>query len=184
MEGTKKNLPQPTDLRGCQHNRDCAAFRIDELTGYFSGEPCDCGAQARWMDLASKRLAQADAEIAALTERVNKLTEKLKRWVAEGTDEIVARDKEIAALRAKLAAMREPLWMLREEHEAEVADLRGKLAEAECRAVRWVVVGSDEFRTLKLAGWYTPWFATMPLPDRPSYLLMVPPVPLPEPETK
>ncbi len=43
------------------------------------------------------------------------------------------RDAEIAALRAKLAAMREPLWMLREEHEAETADLRARLEAAENR---------------------------------------------------
>lgn len=41
-----------------------------------------------------------------------------------------SRDAELADLRAKLAAMREPLWMLREEHEAETAELRARLEAA------------------------------------------------------
>lgn len=44
-----------------------------------------------------------------------------------------SRDAEIAELRAKLAAMREPIWMLRAEHEAEMADLRGRLEAAEAK---------------------------------------------------
>ena len=44
-----------------------------------------------------------------------------------------SRDAEIADLRARLAAMREPLWMLREEHEAETAELRSRLEAAEAK---------------------------------------------------
>ena len=58
----RKFLDQPSDLKGIQHEHGCAAFRVDERTGYFSGLPCDCGAQVRWCDLASKRLAE-DAKV-------------------------------------------------------------------------------------------------------------------------
>ncbi len=94
--------------------------------------------------------------------------------------DLAKRDVQIAELKAKLAAMREPLWMLREEHEAEVAALRGKIAEAEGKAPRWVRYTSDEWESLVRDGWK---FA-IDSEDDPLFphLLMVPPVPLPEPE--
>lgn len=53
---------------------------------------------------------------------------------------------EIASLRAKLSAMREPLWMLREEHEAETAKLRARLEAAEARVKE---LEENEYNPLK-----------------------------------
>lgn len=41
------------------------------------------------------------------------------------------REQEIEELRAELAKTKLPIWMLREEHEQEVAALRGELADWE-----------------------------------------------------
>lgn len=54
-------------------------------------------------------------------------------WLEADADETNF-DAYVAGYKAgHAAAMREPLWVLREEHESEVADLRAKLAEAEGR---------------------------------------------------
>lgn len=61
----------------------------------------------------------------------------LRYQVVRQAQEIVELNEEIATLRAELdaknaelASMRAPLWMLREEHEAEVANVRAELDAA------------------------------------------------------
>lgn len=66
-------LAQPQDLYACQHEHGCAAFLVDDVTGYFDGQPCDCGANSRWGDLASKRMRANEQEIVTLRARVEGL---------------------------------------------------------------------------------------------------------------
>ena len=61
---------------------------------------------------------------------------KIERARKEGFDDgykvaATLRDNEIEELRAKLASMREPIWMLREEHEREIEELRARVKELE-----------------------------------------------------
>lgn len=127
--------------------------------------------------------ASCDAEIAEKDREISRIGEARGRELAVLVTylrQIKERDSEIASLRAKLAAMREPLWMLRSEHEAEMAELRARLEAAEARSPRWVRYTSEEWESLVRDGWK---FAidSEDDPFRP-HLLMVKPVPLPETE--
>lgn len=53
--------------------------------------------------------------------------------LADKNAALAAKIDEISILSAKLATMREPIWMLREEHDVETADLRARLEAAENR---------------------------------------------------
>jgi len=82
--------------------------------------------------------ASRDAEIAAKEAEIAKAIAAYDASSAEYASWEKKLLAEIADLRAQLAAMREPIWMLREEHEAAMAELRSRLEAAEARAVRWV----------------------------------------------
>ena len=82
-------LAQPQDLYACQHEHGCAAFLVDDVTGYFDGQPCDCGANSRWGDLASKRMRANEQEIATLRARVAELSAKLEAVPVEEMKAIV-----------------------------------------------------------------------------------------------
>ena len=88
-------LAQPQDLYACQHEHGCAAFLVDEVTGYFDGQPCDCGANSRWGDLASKRMRANEQEI----ERLNELLKFTRKAAKEACAD---NDAEIATLRARV----------------------------------------------------------------------------------
>lgn len=85
--------------------------------------------------------ASRDEEVKALQDEVDDWRESARKAADETCGPmdgvhctcVAVLRHEVAALRARLAAMREPLWVLREEHESEVADLRAKLSEAEGR---------------------------------------------------
>lgn len=94
-------LSQPQDLYACQHEHGCAAFLVDEVTGYFYGQPCDCGANSRWGDLASKRMRANEREIEELRARKDSYVELLETAM----DKNECLSAEIATLRARVAEL-------------------------------------------------------------------------------
>jgi hypothetical protein len=99
--------------------------------GIFNGEPAREGFRERyWFEkgylAAAAPRDEEMRQLRLLAEEQLTTLRKLKAEILSDT-----RDKEIERLKAELAKTKLPIWMLREEHEQEVAALRGELADWE-----------------------------------------------------
>lgn len=105
--------------------------------------------------------------------------------------EIAAKDEELAAMQAKLVQQAHDyraqvvFWGENaDERSTKIAALRAKLAEAEAKAAKWVT-DDEKARLMPLGYVFGPemvWHRGPGMIEAQWHWLMVPPVPLPEPD--
>lgn len=108
---------------GIVHFEEATRTTGDPSIMLFNHTPTPMGAANEIIQLS---MALAEANV------INRdLSAAIQRWQEDRN----ASEQEIERLRAELEKTKLPIWMLREEHEQEVAALRARVAELEAALV-------------------------------------------------